>query len=103
MPKYYHKWTMNPLEVPKSPEERMKLWQSMLEMMKADMKTGVVKDWGMTSDLSEGYVIMEFANDMEQAAYVLKWIPAMNVVVKPVLTVDQCLEILKKAAASMKR
>jgi aminoglycoside phosphotransferase (APT) family kinase protein len=103
MTKYYAKWTVNPLEIPKSPEERMKLWQSMLEMTKADMKAGIVKEWGMTSDLSEGFTINEFANETEAAAYTLRWIPALNVVAKPFLTVDQSLEILKKAMASMKK
>jgi len=46
MTKYYVKWTMNPLLVPKSQEEGMKLYQSLLEMVKAFMKAGVVKDWG---------------------------------------------------------
>jgi hypothetical protein len=103
MTKYYVKWTMNPLEMPKSPEERMKLWQSMLEMTKADMAAGISKDWGMTSDLSEGYAIVEFANETDHAAFMLKWIPALNIVSKPVLTADQSLEILKKVMASMKK
>jgi hypothetical protein len=103
MTKYYAKWIMNPLEIPKSPEERMKLWQSMLEMMKSFMAAGIAKDWGITSDLSEGYAIVEFANETDHAAYMLNWIPALNIVSKPVLTVDQCIEVLMKVAASMKK
>jgi hypothetical protein len=101
--KYYAKWTMNPLEIPKNPEERMKLFQLSLEMVKAEMKAGNTKDWGITSDMSEGYSIGEFANETDAAAQAIKWIPALNVVAKPVLTVDQCLEALKKAMASMKK
>jgi hypothetical protein len=103
MTKYYVKWTMNPLELPKSPEERMKLWQLMAEMTKADMKAGIVKEWGITTDLNEGFSIIEFANETEAAAYTLKWIPALNVVAKPFLTVEQGEEALKKAMASMKK
>lgn len=101
--KYYAKWTVNPLELPKSPEERLKLWQSMTEIVKADMKAGIIKEWGITTDLSEGFTINEFASETDAAAYTLKWIPALNVVAKPFLTVDQNLEILKKAMASIKK
>jgi hypothetical protein len=103
MTKYYAKWTMNPLEIPKSPEERMKMWQLSLEMVKAQMKAGIIKDWGITSDMSEGYSIGEFANETDVAAQAIKWIPALNVVAKPVLTVDQCSEMFKKIATSMKK
>ena len=103
MTKYYLKWTINPLAVPKSPEEQMKFWQSALEAVKADMKAGIIKDWGVTFDMREFYAIEEFANETEFAAYNLKWISALNLDAKPVLTVDQCLEISKKAMASMKK
>ena len=103
MTRYYVKWTMNPLLAPKSPEEGMKLYQSLLEMVKAYMKAGIVKDWGVTSDLSEGYAIVEFANETDHAAYMLNWIPALNIVSKPVLTADQSSEALNKVMASMKK
>ena len=103
MTKYYIKWTANPMSLPKSPEEMMKLWQLSLEMTKADMKAGKTKDWGITSDLSEGYAIAEFANDAEAAAEAMKWMSTLNLSAKPVLTVDQCLEMVKKASAQMKK
>jgi hypothetical protein len=103
MTKYYARWTMNPLAAPKSPEEMMKQLPSMLEMVKADMKAGIIKDWGLTSDLSEGYTIVECANEVEYAATTLKWIAALNISAKPVLTVDQTMEAFQKSMASMKR
>ncbi|MGA2682597.1 MAG: DUF3303 family protein [Candidatus Bathyarchaeia archaeon] len=103
MTKYYVKWTVNPLEIPKNPEERMKLWQSALEMVKADMKAGIVKEWGFAADSSEGFGITEFANETDHAAYALKWIPVLNSVDKPVLSVDECLEVFQKLTTSMKK
>jgi hypothetical protein len=104
--KYYVKWTMNPLEIPKNPEERMKAWQLATQMVRDGMKSGSVKDWGMTTDLSKGYAIVEGANETDVAAYLGMWIPILNVVAKPVLTVDQTTETLQKmmtSMASMKR
>ncbi len=101
MSKYFVKWTMNPLDIPKNPEERMKAWQLAVQMVKDGMKSGIVKDWGMTTDLSEGYSILEAANDTDIAAYIGMWIPILNLAAKPILTVDQTAETLQKMMASM--
>lgn len=106
MPKYYVKWTINPLEIPKNPEEKLKAWQMATQLVKDGMKSGPVKDWGMTTDLSEGYSILEAANETDLAAYLGMWIPTLSLVAKPVLTVDQTAETLQKmmtAMASMKK
>jgi hypothetical protein len=101
MTKYYVKWTVNPLEIPKTPEERMKAWQLATQMVKDGMKTGPVKDWGMTADLGGGYAILETASETDLAAYLGMWIPFLNLVVKPVLTVDQTAETLQKMMTAM--
>ncbi len=106
MTKYYVKWTMNPLEIPKNPEERMKAWQMAVQMVKDGLKSGRVKDWGMTTDLSKGYAIVEGKDETDVASYLGMWIPLLNLSAKPVLTVDQTAETLQKmmtAMASMKR
>lgn len=99
MPKFYVKWQINPLMTPKTPEERGKLWLSMLEMSKADMQAGKVKDWGACADGSEGYAIREEASEADLFAGLMKWLPYANFDAKPVLTVDQMIESVKKAAA----
>ena len=96
---------MNPLEIPKNPEERMKMWKMATQMVKDGMKNGLVKDWGMTTDLSEGYSIIEAVNETDLAAYLGMRSPTLNLVAKPVFTVDQTAETLQKmmtAMASMK-
>ena len=49
-------WDNDPTD-PAAPEERVKLWLSMLEMVKADMKTGRSRDWGNCCDGRGGYAI----------------------------------------------
>ena len=53
MPKFYIKWQLNPLATPATPEERVKLWLSMLEMVKDDFKTGRLKDWATVQTEAE--------------------------------------------------
>jgi len=100
--KYYMKWTMNPMAIPMNPEERVKLWLSMLEMVRADLKSGVMTDWGICSDLSEGYAFAE-TDEKSLHASILKWIPNIIFDIKPVITVDQSIANINLAVAAAKR
>ena len=103
MTKFYVKWQLNPLSTPSDPEERAKLWVSMLEMVKADMLAGRIKDWGNCADGSGGYAIREEASEAEFFTSILKWMPYVTFDAKPVITVDQTIESIKRAAAVVKR
>jgi len=99
------KWHLNPMLYPTNPEERIKQLQmrlSMLEMVKADLKSGAMTDWGICNDSSGGYA---FAETDEQSAHVmmLKWFPYVLFDIKPVLTVDQCIADVKQAIAAAKK
>jgi hypothetical protein len=100
MPKYYVKWEMRPQMTPSAPEETFKLLLSLLEMTKQDMQTGGVKDWGVVAGESCGYSIVELPSEVDFATNSLKWMRYVNFEVKPVLTVDQSVESIKKAAAA---
>ncbi|MCP8305069.1 MAG: hypothetical protein H3Z50_06365 [archaeon] len=82
--------------IPADPKERVKNWLSMLEMVKADLKAGVLKDWGLCSDGSGGYGFSELS-EADLYTALLKWIPYVNFDIKPVLTVDQTIDSIKKA------
>ncbi len=75
----------------------------MLEKVKTDMKNGRLVDWGNNADGSGGYSIREAANETDLFTWMLKWMPHVNFEVKPVLTVDQTIESIKKAATEAKR
>jgi len=102
MTKFYMRWHLNPMLIPTNPEERVKLWMSMLELVKADIKSGALSDWGMCSDASGGYA---FAETDEKALHttILRWMPYVIFDIKPVLTVDQIIESIKRAAAGPKK
>jgi hypothetical protein len=52
MVKFYMRWHLNEMLVPTAPEQRVKLWLDMLEWVKADLKAGILTDWGMCADSS---------------------------------------------------
>jgi hypothetical protein len=101
MTRYYMRWHLNPMLVPTSPEERGKLWITMLEMVKAELKSGALTDWGMCSDSSAGYALAETD---EQSLHVMiqEWIPYVIFDIKPILTADQCIAGIQQAAAAKK-
>ena len=100
MAKFYIKWWLDPSRVPVDAKERAKGWLSMLEMVKADMKAGLIKDWGSAAGGDWGYGIYEGVSETELFTNLLKWIPYVHFKVTPVLTADQTMESIKKAAAA---
>jgi hypothetical protein len=100
MPKFYIKWQLNPQWTPATPEERVKLWLSLLEMVKPDIKAGKAKDWGCVPGEACGYTIREDANEVELFTALLRWMPYVNFEVKPILTVEQTEESIKKAVVA---
>jgi hypothetical protein len=98
MTKFYMRWQLNQMLIPTKPEDRVKLWLSMLETVKADLQSGVMTEWGMCNDASAGYA---FINGDEKKVYdaILKWFPYVSFDIKPILTVDQLIDSIKAAAA----
>lgn len=88
--------------IPADPEERGRLWMTMLEMVKAELKSGALTDWGMCSDSSAGYA---FAETDEQSLHVMiqNWMPYVIFNIKPVLTAEQCIADIQQAAAAAKK
>lgn len=101
MTRFYIKFRKNPLTMPADPEERVKLWMSMLTEVKKDLAAGYFTDWGDCSDISEGYCISELDDQMLHTL-VLKYVPHIIFTMKPVLTVDQVMESIQRAVAGAK-
>jgi hypothetical protein len=96
------RWHLNHAFIPTNPEERVKLWMAMLEMVKADLKSGAIRDWGICSDDSGGYAFAE-TDEKTLHTTILKWIPYVSFNIKPVLTADQTMESIRQATAGAKK
>ena len=102
MTKFYMKWTMNPMTVPADPGERIKYWLSLLEGVQAQLKSGELIDWGITCDSNEGYCFAE-TDEKTLHATVVSWLPYIQFDIKPVISVDEVITNVKKAAAAAKK
>ncbi len=97
MAKYLIKWKVNPPMLPDSPEERKKLMQSMNELIKLGVKSGEIMDWGEYCDGSGGYALCE-GNEADLYASLIKWRPYCDFDAKPVLTIDQVIDLFENAS-----
>ena len=81
-------------------EERIKNQETMLDMIKADLASGLLKDWGMFPGESCGYAISEPKSEEELAAFLMKFTPYVHFEVRPILSVDQTTRSMKKVVST---
>jgi len=59
MGRYLSLWEIDQARVPVSPEERAAGWGALTNMVKEDMKKGIIKDWGSFVGELNGYAVAE--------------------------------------------
>ena len=101
MSKFYIRWWKNQNIIPTDPAEQAKLWMTLLEWVKAELKAGLLKDWGSCADAGSGYCIAE-SDDLSLQSQLLKYQPWIIFSVKPVLSADQTIESITRAGAAAK-
>ncbi len=99
MTKFLILWRKN--IIPEDTEKMAKLNLALLEPVKAALKSGEFKDWGVYSDGCNGYAIAE-GTEAEILAGLLKWMPHIMFNVHPIVNVDQAIEANTKLLAESK-
>jgi hypothetical protein len=101
MTKYLVKWQQNESLMPPDLAMMAKLELSMLEGVKESLKSGNIIDWGSYCDASGGYCIAE-GDESELFDQLLKWYPYITFDAKPVLSVEQVIEAIRKVMIESK-
>jgi hypothetical protein len=100
--KFLVKWKIDRSQYPANRDEAAKLLVSQLEMVKADLKTGALKDWGAYVSANGGYMISEAASEIDLYNHLRKWRPHIQFEVsEPAVTIDQEIDMTKKALAAL--
>jgi hypothetical protein len=102
MTKWYLKWKLTEQYWSLSTADRLKMGIQMLEMVDADLKAGLIKDWAITTDTGSG-VTMSEANETQLYEALIKYRPYTAFEVTPVIPFAQHYATLKKLAASAQR
>lgn len=74
-------------------------WGLMMALVKQDMETGVVKDWGAFTSQGEGFCIVEGTN-VEIMKMTEQYVPYILFETKPVSSVEEVNELIKHLSGS---
>lgn len=99
--KFLIKWKYDLTRQPANREELAKLLLSQAEEVKAALKTGTLKDWGLYVSGGSGYLITEAASETDLYTQLRRWRPYIQFEIsEPTMTIEQSIEMVKKAAAT---
>ena len=87
-------WEVNMSLFPSDPEERRKLIMSMAEKVKGDVDSGKTKMWGISTGGGRGFSVSE-GDGKEIYAVTAGFTPYIKFKVKPMLSVDEMIEVMK--------
>ena len=94
MGKYLLLWEIDRTKLPVSPKERGAGWNAVLEMVKQDIKKGLIKDWGTFIGELSGYAVEE-GSELEVMNAVQQYTPFVHFKVHPIGSVSQVEEMIK--------
>ncbi len=100
MMKWYIQWKMTPQYWSLPDADRLKHAIRILGMTEADMKAGLIKEWGITTDTGGGFTICE-ADVTALYEALIKYRPYVTFEVTPVIPFDQHSTTLRKMAAAL--
>ncbi len=94
MGKYLLLWEIDATKIPVSPKERGAGWSALMEMIKKDIKKGLIKDWGAFVGELNGYAVNE-GSELEVMNATQQYSPFVHFKVHPIASVSQVEEMLK--------
>ena len=97
MTKFLLLWETDISRVPLDPKERLKGWTKLLSMVKDDVESGRLKDWGTFPGEHAGYAIME-GTELDVLIGTERYVPFVRFETHSVLSVSQVLESMKALA-----
>jgi len=92
--RYMIGWEIDRARIPTSAKERGTAWLVLVEMIKADIKKGLMKDWGEFPGEGKGYVIAE-GTEIEIMNTTMQYVPYAKFEIHPVATLSQVEQAIK--------
>lgn len=95
MARYIVSWKIVNATFPGTEEMRLKTVRNLLETFSSSIKLGKFREFGVYPHGNGGYVVFE-GTEPELAVETLKYFPYVEFDVRPVISVDQYLDVLTK-------
>lgn len=97
MAKYLLNWSIETTRMPNAPAEIAQGWKMLAALVKKDLETGKLKDWGAVPGQRTGYCVIE-GNEMDLMHFTMQYAPFVAFTVSPVSGIDEVMEFLNTAA-----
>jgi hypothetical protein len=94
MGKYLALWEIDQTKVPVNLQERGAAWGAMMDMIKEDLKKGILKDWGAFVGELNGYSISE-GTEVEIGNLIQRYLPWVIFKGHAIASVNQVDEIVR--------
>jgi hypothetical protein len=94
MGRYLALWEADYAKIPLDLKERKAGWAVLLDMVKQDMKKGLIKEYGVFVGVPNGFSIME-GTEVEVSAAIQNYIPFFFYKVYPIASIDQVEQVIK--------
>ncbi len=93
MAKYHLYWKLDESRVPVDAKERGGSWGLFMAMIKQDMESGVLKEWGAFTSEGERYCIVEGTN-VDVMKMTEQYVPYVLFETKPVSSAEEVNELV---------
>ena len=90
-------WELDQTKIPIDPKERANTWLPMIQMVKQDMQSGKLKEWGTHIGEMKGFGVYE-GSEEEAGRMVQKYVPFVQFTTHPIITIDQMEKLAKEMA-----
>jgi hypothetical protein len=97
MGKYLLLWEVDQARAPVSPQERGAGWGALIDMVKEDLRKGIIKDWGAFVGEINGYAVAE-GTELEIGNMTERYVPWVIFRTHAIASVNQVDEITKALA-----
>ena len=95
MPRYLMTWELDTTKVPINPKERATAMLPMIQMVKQDMQSGLIKEWGCYIGETKGFGLFE-GSEEEANRMAQKYIPIVHFTTHPLVTIDMMEKLFKE-------
>jgi len=94
MGRYLVLWEVDRKRLPDDPKEAAKGMTYLMDITKKDIQRGIMKEWGTFLGEFSGFNVVE-GSEVEIGKMIQKYLPYVNVKLRPILTVTEVDEMIK--------
>ena len=94
MARYMALWEVNSSKTPEDPKAKKAQWLVFQEIVKKQLKEGVMKEWGEFAGEMSGYSICE-CNAVELHTLIAAWVPFVKFKISELLTIEEVSKATK--------